>query len=134
DRECSEHGTLSIIAVSDRRAKYTHDAVADVLVDAAPMVLNDAIDALEEASGQGMYYLKVEFIAKLCVAAKVGEQHHHLPPLALCLGRGCQNLPRARRDIRSRPRAQCGDGVKQNPTISNRGHAEVLQILGRQPR
>ena len=48
-----------------------------------PCVRDDAIDAGEEASEQPMHILGVKLVAERRIACEVGEQHCHLPALAL---------------------------------------------------
>ena len=102
-----------------------HDAVADVLVDLAAMLLDEAVGAVEEAAEQGVHLLGVELPAQRRVAGEVGEEHRHLPPLALKL--------RAWPPPPAPCAPQRGDGVEQLAPMADRDHAEVLQVLGREP-
>ena len=53
DGERGAHGALGIVAVSDGRAEHGHDAVADVLVDGAAVVVDDAVDAPRRSARSG---------------------------------------------------------------------------------
>jgi hypothetical protein len=91
DRERSARGALGVVAVGDWRAEHRHDAVADVLVDAAAEALDNAVDAGEEPLEHGMNVLGVQLLAEAGVADQVAEQDGHLPPLA------CGRRPGTRR-------------------------------------
>ena len=54
DREGGTRRPLGVVAVRNRRPEHRHDAVADVLVDAAAKALDDAIDPLEEPLQQSV--------------------------------------------------------------------------------
>ena len=49
DGQRGPHRPLGVVAVGDRRAEHRHDAVADVLVDPAAVLLDEAVGELEEA-------------------------------------------------------------------------------------
>jgi hypothetical protein len=53
------HRALDIVAVSDRGAEHSHDAVADVLVHPAPVLLDDVVHAAEEALQQSVHRVLV---------------------------------------------------------------------------
>ncbi len=71
-----------VVAVRDRRAEHAHDRVADVLVDRAAALRDQAVDQLEIAREQPVHVLGVEFARQLRVPREVGEQHGDLPALA----------------------------------------------------
>ena len=61
-RECRRRraARARIVAVRDRRAEHAHDRVADVLVDGAPPVRDEAVDEVEVAGEQPVHVLGVE--------------------------------------------------------------------------
>ena len=82
DGERRAHGPLGIVAVGHRRAEHPHDAVADVLVDGAAVLLDQPVGDREEAVEQVVHLLRVQLLRERGVAGKVGEEHRHLAPLA----------------------------------------------------
>lgn len=81
DGERGTDRSLSIVAIGDRRPKYRHHTVANVLVDVPAMSDNDAIDALEELLQRSMNLLGVDSLGQFGVAGEVCEQHGYLPAL-----------------------------------------------------
>ena len=84
DGKRGTHGALGIVAVGNRRTEQGHDAVADVFVNAPAVVVNQAVDGLEETRHQLVDFLGAEFVDQGRVAGKIGEERGHLPPLAPC--------------------------------------------------
>ena len=60
--EGGTNGTLGIVAVCDWCTEHSHDAITDVLVDAAAIVLDDAIRLVEKSAEQGMDLLGIELL------------------------------------------------------------------------
>ena len=115
DGERGPHRPLRVVAVGHRGAEHGHDAVADVLVDPAAVLLHHAVDAPEEAVEQRVHLLRVELAAQRRVAGEVREEHRHLAPLAGRLGRPTGAArSRPRRAARRSRRAACG-GARPPP-------------------
>ena len=112
--------------MGDRRTEHGHDAVADMLVDVAAMLGDQAVGELEEGVEERVDLLGVELVGQRRVADEVGEQHAHLPPLALRSVRPA--VPRRG------PGAQRGDRLEQPSPMTDRGDPELLQVVGRQRR
>ena len=114
DGQRRPHRPLGVVAVGDRRAEDRHDAVADVLVDPAAMLGDEAVGAGEEALQERVHLLRVELAAERGVAGEVGEEDRDLPPLALKLRRG-------RHLWRVCPQRR--DCVEELPPVADRHHA-----------
>ena len=123
DGECRERRPLCIIAVGHRRAEHAHDAVADVLVDGAAMLLDDAVDDRKEALEQLVHLLRVQLPRERGVVDEVGKEHRHLSPLAGRLIRG-SGLGGCRIGC-GRPRHRCRP--EQPFPVAHR-NAELLQV------
>jgi hypothetical protein len=120
DGERGADRALGLVAVRQRRAEHGHDAVAEVLVDPAAVLLDDAVDPLEEAAEQRVHVLGVELPAQRGVAGEIGEEHHDLAPLAhrlVVLGVTGGHL------VRFGGAAQRRDRVEQPAAVADRGHA-----------
>ena len=127
DGEGGADGALGVVVVRDRGAEHGHDAVAEVLVDVAVVLLDDPVDPVEEAFEQGVQRFGVEFPAQRGVADQIGEQHGHLPALAT------QNGSRRRGD---RPgvsipllgrRTKRRNSLEELPAMAEE-HAELLEV------
>ena len=114
DGQRRPHRPLGVVAVGDWRAEDRHDTVADVLVDPAAMLGDEAVGAGEEALQEGVHLLRVKLAAERGVAGEVGEDDRDLPPLALEFRRG-------RHLWRVCP--QCRDCVEELPPVADRHHA-----------
>ena len=75
-------GSVGIVAMRDGSPEDTHDTVADMLVDAPAMFLDDPIGALEEPLEQGMHLFRIELLSPRRVASEIGKQYRYLPTLA----------------------------------------------------
>ena len=110
DGQRGAHRPLGVVAVGQRRAEHRHDAVADVLVDPAAVLLDQAVDALEEAAEQRVHLLGVELAAQRRVAGEVREEHRHLRRSPSARPAGARRWPRLRPPAARRSRrAACGD-------------------------
>ena len=125
DGERGTNRPLRVVAMRDRRTEHRHDAVADVLVDGAAVALDHAVEGFEEAAGDLMQLFRVQPAGELGVAGQVGEQHRHLPPLALgqYLRAGADDVLRFRLLAR-----QLGDGGEQLLAVADREDAELLEV------
>jgi hypothetical protein len=129
DGEGGAGGALRVVAVRDRRAEHRHDAVADVLVHAAAVLLHDPVGAPEEAVEQRVRLLRPEFAAQRREACQVGEEDGHLPPLALAVGEGCRSpCPRCLRGARVGPAPQGRDSPEDLLAVAERGDAEGQEV------
>jgi hypothetical protein len=63
DCERREDRSFRIVAVSNRSAEDRHDAIADMLVDMATVILDDAIDLGEESAEKTVNLFLVELAA-----------------------------------------------------------------------
>jgi hypothetical protein len=90
------HGPQRVVLVRDRHAEDGHHGVADELLDAAAVTLDDVLHALEVAREQPSECLRVGRLTQRRRASDVAEQDGHGLPL----------LPRRRR------RGQCGAAVR----------------------
>ena len=93
DCERREDRSFRIVAVSNRSAEDRHDAIADMLVNMATVILNDAIDLGEELAEKTVNLFLVELAAERGIAHEVGKEHSHLPAFALHIR---ESVPRAR--------------------------------------
>jgi hypothetical protein len=75
-------GPLGIVAVRNGGPKDTHDTIADMLVDAPAMFLDDPIGAVEELLEQGMNLFRIELLSPRRVTGEIGKQYRYLPTLA----------------------------------------------------
>jgi oligoribonuclease (3'-5' exoribonuclease) len=50
--------------MGDRSAEYGHDAVANVLVDIAAVIIDDSVNVLEKAPEHGVQLLSLELSAQ----------------------------------------------------------------------
>jgi hypothetical protein len=75
-------GSFGIIAVRNGSPEDTHYTVADMLVDAPAMFLDDPIGAIEELLEQGMNLLRIKLLSPRRVAGEIGKQYRYLPTLA----------------------------------------------------
>src|SRR5262245_20364064 len=110
--------------MGDRGTEDGHDAVADVPVDVPAVLLDDPVDAVEEAPDEGVDLLGVELVAQRRVAGEIGEEHRDLPPLSLHCERGRY---RCSRDLLRCPDMQGGDGVDQLRPMSER-QAKLFKV------
>ena len=125
DRERGADRPLAVVAMRHGRAEDRHDAVAGVLVHRAPVVLDLPVDGPEEAEHQLVQLFGVELVGEPGVARQIGEQHGHLPPLALAQRRrpgtghvtGLDGVP-----------LELGDRGEQLLAVADRDDAELPQI------
>jgi hypothetical protein len=80
--QCCTSRSFGIVTVRNGSPEDTHDTVADMLVDAAAMFLDDPISALEEPLEQGMNLFRVKLLSPRRVAGEIGKQYRYLPTLA----------------------------------------------------
>ena len=116
DGQRRPHRPLGVVAVSDGCAEDRHDAVADVLVDPAAVLGDEAIGVGEEMLQERVHLLRVEFATERGVAGEVGEEDRDLPALAPGLRRA--------HPVRRRS-AQCRERVEQLAAMPDRHHAEL---------
>ena len=83
DGERGADRPLAVVAMRHGSAEHRHDAVAGVLVHRAPVVLDLLVDGPEEVTLQLVQLFGVELAGEPGIARQIGEQHGHLPPLAL---------------------------------------------------
>lgn len=81
-RQGRAHDPLRIVLVRQRRPEQRHGAVADELVDAPCVLVDDAYQALKAAAEQCRDLFGFKPCGEGRQAAKVGEQHGHEPPTA----------------------------------------------------
>ncbi len=115
DGQRCAHRAGRIVAMGDGRAEHGHDAVADMLVDVAAMLGDDPVGAAEEGIEERVDLLGVELGGERRIADEVGEQHAHLPPLALRQRRAGSFRRGLRPAARRSPRAGVGDGRPRRP-------------------
>src|SRR5262245_41893925 len=111
--------------MGDRGTEDGHDAVADVPVDVPAVLLDDPVDAVEEAPLESVDLLGVELVAQRRVAGEIGEEHRDLPPLSLHCERGRY---RCSRHLLRCPDMQGSDGVDQLQPMSER-QAKLFEVL-----
>ena len=76
------NGSFGIITARNGSPEYTHDTVADMLVDVSTVLLDDPIGAAEELLQQGMNLFRIELLSPRGVAGEIGKQYRYLPTLA----------------------------------------------------
>ena len=116
---------LAVVAMGHGRAEDRHDAVAGVLIHRAPVVLDLLVDGPEEVTLQLVQLFGVELIGEPGIARQIGEQHGHLPPLALAQRRrseirhmiGFAGIP-----------SELGNRGEQLLAVADRDDAELPQI------
>ena len=125
DRERGADRPLAVVAMRHGRAEDRHDAVAGVLIHRAPVVLDLAVDGPEEAEHQLVQLFGVELAGEPGVARQIGEQHGHLPPLALAQRRRADtgHVP----GLAGVPPELCDRG-EQLLAVADRDDAELPQI------
>jgi len=119
DREGGVRGAPGRVLVRDGRAEQGHDAVAGVLVDRALEPVHLGRDHLEATIDDGVDLFWIALLGERAESREIGEQHRHLPPLALERGAGLEDLVRevfgrvshlhARRGARPRRRGRVGN-------------------------
>jgi hypothetical protein len=75
-------GAFGIVAMRNGRPENSHDTVADMLVDAPAMLLDDPIGAVEELLEQGMNLFRIELLSPRRVASEIRKKYRYLPTLA----------------------------------------------------
>ena len=81
------HGTLRVVAVGDGSTEHAHDTIANVLVDSPAVAVDGAIDRFKERAQQAMDLFRIKLARQPRESSEVGEQHRHLPPVAVGLHR-----------------------------------------------
>jgi hypothetical protein len=116
------------------RAEDRHDAVADVLVHAAAVLLHDPVGAPEEAPSSACVLLRPELAAQRREARQVGEEHGHLPPLASPWRAAPARSPDRAAASRRRGRPQGRDGPEDLLAVARAGRREGEEVGVRQVR
>jgi len=83
DIEGGPHRPLGIIAVGNRRPEYSHDPVADVLVDGPAIGADYAVDRVEISIEQRMRLFRVESFRQAREPGQISEQDRDFTTLAL---------------------------------------------------
>ncbi len=92
DREGGVSGAPGRVLVRDRRAEQGHDPVAGVLIDRALEPVHLGRDHLEATIDDGVDLFGITALGERAESGQIGEQHRHLPPLALDGGPGLEDL------------------------------------------
>jgi hypothetical protein len=88
------HGAPGCVLVRDRRAEQGHDTITRVLVDRSLEPVHLGRDHLEAPIDDGVDLFRVALLGERAESREVGEQHRHLPPLALERGPRLEDLLR----------------------------------------
>jgi hypothetical protein len=97
-----------------------------MLVDMASVLDDDAIDTAEEPAEESMHVLGIELAAERRVADEVGEQHRHLPSLALRISKRLRRSDGWRRRKRLFE-PKLGDGTEHLLAVTEK-HAETFEV------
>jgi hypothetical protein len=114
--------TQGIVVVGSRGAKKRHYGVAYVLIDRAPIAINDAIDQSGEAVDQLMNLLSIQRAGKRCESGDIREQDRDLTAFAVRLGRRFR-LRRTRS-----ARASLGYRREQAFAMAERAQSEFFKV------
>ena len=143
DREGGVSGAPGRVLVRDRRAEQGHDAIARVLIDRALEAMHLGRDHLEATIDDGVDLFWVALLGECAKSREIGEQHRHLPPLALERGPGLEDLVRevlgrvsglhARRSARSRRRGRVGNQLTST-LVAETTSGKIGMLAGRAHR
>src|SRR5262249_14595892 len=122
DLERGPGGTQGIIVMRDGRAEERHHGIADMLVDGAAEIRDDAVDEPRVAGDEVPQLLGIETLRQRGEAREIGEEDGDLAPLAAGLER------RGGRGGGTWRGCQRSDGGEQLLAMAERGDAELLQI------
>ena len=81
--KCGADSALRVVLMGRRRTPHGHHGIADELLHAPAVALDDLARQVEVAGQGRTHVLRVAFFGKRREADQVGEQDRHKPPLGL---------------------------------------------------